>query len=774
MPSDSDALPEHPGAAHPGSDRPCAQLEPPELWGGLECTVNRVQDTYFSQLERNGHADRLGDIERFASLGLRALRYPVLWERVAPAGLAAADWRWTDERLHTLRTLGVAPIAGLVHHGSGPAHTSLVDPAFAEQLALYARAVASRYPWLDRYTPVNEPLTTARFSGLYGLWYPHGRDDRLFLQALLNQCRGVVLSMQEIRRINPAAQLVQTDDLGRTHATPGMQGLADFYNERRWLGWDLLCGRVDERHPLWRYLIDSGIAAADALWFRDHPCPPDVIGINYYITSERWLDERVHAYPPWYHGHYSGVPHADVEAPRLAPSPAVGMAALLMETWQRYGLPIAITEAHIDAPREHQLHWLLDLWDAAHEARRDGADIRAVTPWALLGSYDWNCLVTACRGHYEPGAFDVRSPQPRPTAVATLMRELASARPLSHPVLQGRRGQRPLPPQRHAGPLIVVPSAHTQPMAPTFTAPSRAPDADVQPILVIGANGTLGSAFARLCSERRLTHRVLTRGELNMADPRSVQRAILQHQPWAIVNAGGFVRIDDAECEGDACWRDNALGPAVLAAACAVHDIALLGFSSDLVFDGRQRRPYVESDAVAPVNVYGRSKAAAERHQLDVHPRSLVVRTSAFFGPWDRQNFLHAALGTLARGEPFMAANDVIITATFVPDLVHACLDLLVDGECGLWHLAQPQALSWAALAQRACTLAGVDTSQLQPVPARQLGWVAPRPAYSALGSERGQLLPPLDDALRRWLDWDGGVPGPGRRSQAAALALDA
>jgi dTDP-4-dehydrorhamnose reductase len=173
-----------------------------QLWGGLECTVNRVSDQYFSQMERNGHLDRPGDIERFASLGIRAVRYPVLWECTAPDGIESADWSWSDERLPRLRELGVEPIAGLVHHGSGPRHTSLVSPCFADKLAEYAGAVAQRYPWLTYYTPVNEPLTTARFSGLSGVWYPHGRSEELFVRALLNQCRGTVLAMRAIRPRN--------------------------------------------------------------------------------------------------------------------------------------------------------------------------------------------------------------------------------------------------------------------------------------------------------------------------------------------------------------------------------------------------------------------------------------------------------------------------------------------------------------------------------------------------------------------------------------------
>src|ERR1700710_936140 len=108
------------------------------LWGGLECTVNRVRDNYFSQMERNGHAERVQDLERFASLGIRAIRYPVLWERTAPNGPDTADWSWSDLRLPELQRRGVQPIVGLLHHGSGPRHTSLVSPDFPELLAEYA------------------------------------------------------------------------------------------------------------------------------------------------------------------------------------------------------------------------------------------------------------------------------------------------------------------------------------------------------------------------------------------------------------------------------------------------------------------------------------------------------------------------------------------------------------------------------------------------------------------------------------------------------------
>ncbi|MDY0978176.1 family 1 glycosylhydrolase [Massilia sp. CFBP9012] len=716
------------------------------LWGGLECTVNRVRDNYFSQMDRNGHAGRLQDIERFASLGIGAIRYPVLWERTAPDGVDKADWSWPDERLPALRQLGINPIVGLVHHGSGPRHTSLVDPAFPELLADYAGAVATRYPWVEYYTPVNEICTTARFSGLAGLWYPHGGDEATFIRALLVQCRATVLSMRAIRAVNPHAKLVQTDDLSKTYGTPEMEEISGFFNERRWLAWDLLCGMIDENHQLWNYLRESGAGEDELRWFRDNRCPPDVVGVNYYITSERWLDHRPERYPESHRHVFRGVPHADIEAPRALATPTPGIAPLLMETWERYGLPIAVTEAHIDANREDQMRWLLEIWNAALKARQQGADVRAVTVWALLGSFDWNCLVTECRGYYEPGPFDVRSPAPRPTALATLMRELASKRPLSNPVLQGEGWW------RRPGRFWCKPVA-TRTAVADIAVRSQFKSNHVQPILISGASGTLGSAFKRICEKRNLACHVLTRQEMDITDPASVEAAIVRFKPWAIVNAGGYVRVDEAEADLDRCMRENTLGPTVLALAAIRHALRFMTYSSDLVFDGASEQPYVESDAANPLGVYGRSKLEAEQRVLDADPQALVIRTSAFFGPWDQHNFVTQALNALDVGRPFQAARDVTVSPTYVPDLVNVSLDLLIDRERGVWHLTNGEALSWAELARRACAAAGVSSDRLQEVSIAECGYAARRPGYSAMSSERGLLLPSLDDALKRYVE---------------------
>ncbi|HEX8150795.1 MAG TPA: family 1 glycosylhydrolase [Pyrinomonadaceae bacterium] len=728
----------------------------PELWAGVECTVNRVGERYHDQLERGGHARRAEDLELLAWLGVRAVRYPVLWERVAPGALSEADWGWPDERLGRLRGLGVRPVVGLVHHGSGPRHTSLTDPEFPSKLSAYARAVAERYPWVEDYTPVNEPLTTARFSGLYGHWYPHGRDDRTFAQALLTQLRGVVLAMREVRAVNPSARLVQTEDVGRSFSTGRLRYQAEFENERRWLTFDLLSGRVTRGHAMWDYLRWAGVVERDLEWFAENPCPPSTVGVNYYVTSERFLDERLGRYPPHTHGGNGRDAYADVEAVRVRAEGLGGARAVLSEAWERYRLPVAVTEAHMGCTRDEQMRWLAEVWREGCALGAEGVDVRAVTAWALFGSFDWDSLVTRDAGRYEPGAFDVRPPRPRPTATAHLIRDLARGVEHEHPALAAPGWWRRLDRLTYAPQRQHARGAQT--------------NGDAPPLLITGATGTLGAAFARVAESRALPHRLLSRREMDIADPESVERVLEGAGAWALVNAAGYVRVDDAEREEESCFRENTGGARVLAEACARRGVRLVTFSSDLVFDGRERRePYVESDAVSPLNVYGRSKAEAERLVLEALPAALVVRTSAFFGPWDEYNFLHAALAALSRGEEFVAADDAHVTPTYVPELAHACLDLLIDGEGGVWHLANSGAVTWAEFARRAARLAGLDERLVKGRPTRELNLAAPRPAYSALGTERGALLGTLDEALGRFMR-EGGADTPSlRRARTAA-----
>lgn len=725
-------------------------LLPLEMWGGIECTINRVGDTYFDQLERNGHLNRPGDLQRFAELGIRKIRYPIQWERIAPHGLERADWSWADERLQLLRELGITPIVGLTHHGSGPRSTSLVEPAFPQKLAQFAAAVAQRYPWVEYYTPVNEPLTTARFSGLYGLWYPHGRDEGTFVRALVNQCRAVMLSMQAIRRINPAAQLIQTEDLGKAFSSPLLRRQAAWENERRWLSFDLLCGCLDRDHLMWEYLVASGISEQELDWFLEHPCPPDVMGIDYYVTSERFLDEHYERYPSQYHADNGKQKYADVEVVRVDTGSAlpVGHYERLCEAWERYQRPLAITEAHLGATRDEQIRWLVEAWGACQKLRGEGAQVHAVTAWSLLGAYDWNTLVTRVTDFYESGVFDVRASSPRPTALAHIVRSLASGEEPHHPVLaQPGWWKRPHRFLYHSYPDdLSAPPASNQ----SFAVTGRE-----RPLLIVGGTEKLVNMFALCCDLRSLPYRLLTQQEIGASEAHCVQSTLEKLQPWAVLS---LIGSDDAplKAHGSDDWgREQVRAAALIADACRHHGSSLLAFSSDAVFDGMRPAPYLESAAVAPVCPLGRTQAQIEKQTLRRCPAALLVRTGPLFGPWGFSRQVSVPQRVVR--QHIGVTNQTVVSPTYVPDMVDACLDLLVDGEKGYWHLANLGSLKWADFMYRVADTEHMQTASAVEEPHARQPIAFSRSTLRLLHSEHGQLLPSLDDALARYAKESGG-----------------
>ena len=700
-----------------------------ELWGGVECTIVRVGDRWRDQTIETGHHDRPGDIDLIHQLGIKTVRYPLLWEALAPDRPDRLDFGWTDERLGMFRERGIEVIGGLLHHGSGPHYTNLLDPDFPQKLADFAARVAERYPWINLWTPVNEPLTTARFSGLYGHWYPHRRDYPALLRALVNQCKGIVSAMAAIRDIVADARLVQTEDLGKTFSTAPLRYQAAHENERRWLSLDLLCGRVTARHGWRDILFGAGVSWGELEALEEGHGRPDILGINHYLTSERFLDHRLHLYP----GHEAGGngcdTYVDAEAVRVKRLEVdTGIAPRLREAWARYKIPMAITEVHHGCHRDEQLRWTAEVFEAARQLRGEGVDIRAVTPWSLFGNVDWRFLLTERVGFYDSGAFDVRGSAPRPTVVAKAIAAFGQGKSFDHPVLDS-------PGWWRRPPRLYPWSGSCKPL-----------NRGGRKLLVTGATGTLGRAFGRICEDRALAFCLTDRAELDICDTVSVAEAIDRHQPWAIINTAGFVRVADAERERDSCFAWNSTGAENLALACEQAAIPLVTFSSDLVFDGRLGCFYVESDRVSPQGAYGESKAEAERLVARASDQALIIRAAAFFGPWDRFNFAWAVLSALQRGEEFRACSQTFVSPTYVPDLCHAALDLLIDGETGIWHLANEGQITWHEFARQIAAGMGCDERAIVEAS-------VPETRVTALASERGQLLRPFAAALDEYLE---------------------
>ena len=390
---------------------------PFEIWASPEPTIARIDaDTYRDQSLETGHDRRDGDLDLLASLGVSATRYPVLWEAVAPDSPHELDFGWARRRLERLRELDIEPIVTLLHHGSGPRRTSLVDPAFPELFAAYAGAAAAAFPWVRRWTPINEPLTTARFATLYGFWYPNLASDAAFGAAIVNEALAMLLAMEAIRLRIPQAEFVVTEDLQSFTALD--RGVDDFVAHKRrrmYLSLELVMGRVRPGHELYAYLTTTcGISSARLERVVAHARAPDLVGWNYYPNSERALstgaDGAIVNEPMRHHGPISPLP-------------------LLRATHDRLRLPFGIGEVHINADVARRIAWFDDRASDLMTLEREGRPVRMLGAWAAFGLVDWDSLLRRREDYREDGVFTFARPggTPQETELATCVRRYAAA-----------------------------------------------------------------------------------------------------------------------------------------------------------------------------------------------------------------------------------------------------------------------------------------------------------------------------------------------------------
>lgn len=568
------------------------------------------------------------------------------------------------------------------------------------------------------FTPVNEPGTTARFSCLYGHWYPHLSDTNSFLRAVFNQALATSLSMVAIRKVIPDAILVQTEELGKVFAARPLTYQADYENARRWLSIDLLCGLVDEAHDWFTAFCDAGVERTLLEFMVRTPCKPDVVGLNYYLSSDRYLDHCVSRYPAAAIGGNGREIYADVEAVR-ADDPSIDshVSARLLEVWQRYEIPVALTEIHNGCTREEQMRWLLEAYRGAQYARLQGVDVRALTVWGLAGMYDWDSMLTRRNGNYESSVLDASGPEVRPTALADVVSALTAGAEYQHPVLtQPGWWRRDFRLYSFSGEMEVRPPL------------------SVGGLLIIGHKSALGRGFARICGIRGLPAHLVDLAEIDMTNLVSINSVLDHYRPWGVIDA------THSTPSGPVGRR----GSPLVAGACAAREIPLVAFSSDAVFNGGLGRPYVETDIPTPTGIYGIGMVATERAVLQACPQALIIRTGAVFGPWDRQNFVFEVLSALKVGRAFSTVPAGRITPAYAPDLVNRALDLLIDGERGLWHLANAGGISWYNFARSAAAAAALDGNLIAEPPNGQ--------DSTELASQRGSLLPSVHQAIERCL----------------------
>ncbi|HEX2154316.1 MAG TPA: dTDP-4-dehydrorhamnose reductase [Acidimicrobiia bacterium] len=252
-------------------------------------------------------------------------------------------------------------------------------------------------------------------------------------------------------------------------------------------------------------------------------------------------------------------------------------------------------------------------------------------------------------------------------------------------------------------------------------------------VLIIGAGGQLGTAFAELLPDARR----VTRERLDLAEASPADLGRLLHESGAsvVINCAAYTNVDQAELEEALATQVNGWAVGRLAAVAAELDIRLITYSTDYVFDGQGQRPYLESDMTDPVNAYGRSKLVGEREALVTDASILVIRTSWVLSATHR-NFVTAILSRARQGQPLKVVADQRGCPTIAADLAVATLAGLEAEATGLLHLTNRGETTWFDLARTAIEAADLDSSLVSPCPTEDYPTPARRPAYSVLGSE--------------------------------------
>jgi dTDP-4-dehydrorhamnose reductase len=283
-----------------------------------------------------------------------------------------------------------------------------------------------------------------------------------------------------------------------------------------------------------------------------------------------------------------------------------------------------------------------------------------------------------------------------------------------------------------------------------------------RPILVIGAMGQLARALGR--HHFIDCHPIVCRGrpDVDLTEPASLERAIAALSPAAVVNSAAYTAVDKAEEDWATAFAANAEGPERLAHICFNRQISLIHVSSDYVFDGASHRPYCESDPIAPLSVYGTSKAAGEAAIRQACPRHIILRTAWLYSV-EGHNFLTTMLRLGAERDEISVVDDQQGTPTWVQDFAGAVVAilqrLLASGDETLWgtyHLTNRGATTWFGFANeifRERAAAGERVPRLRAIPTAAYPTPARRPAYSLLDNTKvmevfGLSLPPWQASL--------------------------
>ena len=279
-------------------------------------------------------------------------------------------------------------------------------------------------------------------------------------------------------------------------------------------------------------------------------------------------------------------------------------------------------------------------------------------------------------------------------------------------------------------------------------------------VLVTGADGQLGRSIADRQADPRFEHLSVvtyTRRSLDLTDPSTVERSMDEFRPNVVVNTAAFNAVDAAEHDAATANAVNADAVGRLAAACNDHDVRLVHLSTDYVFDGTGTGWYVESDPIAPLGVYGHSKAAGEE-AARLRTDHLILRTAWLYGRHGH-NFVKTMLRLGTERAELAVVSDQVGCPTSTHDLADAVLRLVDHDLTGTFHLAGREEASWHRFASAIFACADLPVA-VEPISTAEFPTPAPRPPNSRLDSTAletatgirlpgwSTALPPVVDAI--------------------------
>ena len=260
-------------------------------------------------------------------------------------------------------------------------------------------------------------------------------------------------------------------------------------------------------------------------------------------------------------------------------------------------------------------------------------------------------------------------------------------------------------------------------------------------ILLIGARGQLAQDIVRAAAKGGASEEIIpvTHEQLDIRDAAEVNACVAGARPNCVINTAAFHKVDVCEDEPENAFSVNEQGVLNVARAAQRARAQLVQFSTDYVFDGEKRTPYVEADEARPLSVYGKSRLAGERAVQVASERYLIIRTCGLYGLAGSQskagNFVETMLRLGGSGKPVKVVDDQVCTPTGSFDLAHHLLPLIRGGAQGLFHLTNTGECSWFEFAQRIFAISGTN-AKLEACSTAEYAAKAKRPAYSVLETQ--------------------------------------